>query len=104
MDEDEVLRIYRRKFNDSELFLHLLERIDLHVDKLDKLKKRQDKQDVFIREVADLYLLSRVLLRLEKVTEKIVEESNNYYLKKIKQLFEKNETNRISKEYFKVFF
>ncbi|MFO8015524.1 MAG: hypothetical protein R6U32_00305 [Candidatus Woesearchaeota archaeon] len=37
--EDEILKIYRNRFNDEELFSHLIERIEIHMDKLRNLKK-----------------------------------------------------------------
>ncbi|MBU2406732.1 MAG: hypothetical protein KKA26_01975, partial [Nanoarchaeota archaeon] len=61
-NEKKILEIYRKKFNDKELFAHLIQRIELHMDKLRNLKKDKEKQDIFLREVADVYLLSRILL------------------------------------------
>ncbi len=88
-NEEEIFRIYRRKFNDQELFSHLIERIELHMDKLRKLKEDKERQDIFLREVADIYLLARVLLQLEKVSGDVIEKSSDYYLKKIDELFKK---------------
>lgn len=84
--EEEALKIYRNKFNDKELFLHLLRGIEKHMDKLRKLEK--DRGEVFFREIADVYLLARVLLKLEKVSKENIEKSADYYLKKIKRLFD----------------
>ncbi|GBE20104.1 MAG TPA: hypothetical protein ENG87_05190 [Candidatus Pacearchaeota archaeon] len=88
--EEEILKIYRRKFNDKELFSHLIERIELHMDKLRKLKEDKEKRETFLREIADVYLLSRVLLKLEKVSEETIEKSSEYYMKKIDELFQTN--------------
>lgn len=87
MNEEEILKIYRKKFNDKELFEHLIERIELHMGKLRKLKEDKNKQDIFLREVADVYLLSRILLKLENVSEGVVKKSSDYYLDKIQKLF-----------------
>jgi hypothetical protein len=84
----EILEIYRKKFNDKELFSHLIERIELHIGKLRKLKEAKSKAELFQREVADMYLLIQVLLQLEKVSGSIIEKSSDYYLKKIRELFE----------------
>ena len=88
INEEEILKIYRSKFNDEEIFFHLIERIRLHEEKLKKLKKDKDKQEIFQRELADLYLLSKVLLELEKVSDKTIKQSYEYYINKIKELFE----------------
>ena len=88
-NEKGILEAYRRKFNDKELFSHLIERIELHMGKLRKLKEDKKKQDIFLREVADVYLLARVLLRLEKVSKEVIKESSDYYLNKIDELFKK---------------
>ena len=88
-NEEEILKIYRGKFNDKELFSHLIERIELHMDKLRKLKEDKERQNIFLREVADVYLLARVLLRLEKVSKEVIKESSDYYLNKIDELFKK---------------
>ncbi|MCG2720005.1 MAG: hypothetical protein L6266_04735 [Nanoarchaeota archaeon] len=86
-NEEEILKVYRRKFNDKELFSHLIERIEQHMNKLKNLKEDEKKQNIFLREVADVYLLSRVLLRLEKVSKEIIGKSSDYYLQKIDELF-----------------
>jgi hypothetical protein len=88
-NEKEILEIYRRKFNDWELFSHLVDRIEIHMDKLRKLKEDEKKQGIFLREIADVYLLARVLLRLEKVSKDVIEKSSDYYLNKIDELFKK---------------
>ncbi len=87
VNEEEILKIYRSKFNDEKIFFHLIERIRLHEEKLKKLKKDKDKQEIFQRELADLYLLSKVLLELEKVSDKTIKQSYEYYINKIKELF-----------------
>ena len=86
--EDKILKIYRNRFNDEDLFYHLIERIEIHMDKLRNLKKDKNDKEKFLKEVADVYLLSKVLMRLEKVSQQTIEESSEYYLSKIKGLFD----------------
>ena len=51
---------------------------------LEQLKNNKDMSDIFKREVADMYLLSLGLIKLEKVDDDIIRASADYYLKKTK--------------------
>ena len=86
---NEILNIYRKRFTDSEIFYHLMERLELHITKLKKLKK-EDNKEILLRETADVYLLSKALLELENVSEETITKSYDYYLSKIKKLFNNN--------------
>jgi hypothetical protein len=88
-NQKEILKTYFKKFSKKDLFYHILERIDIHIDKLKKLKEDQKNQDLFQKEVADMYLLSKVLLELENISDETIKKSSDYYLKKIKDLFDK---------------
>ena len=84
----EIQKLYRKGYNlktDKEIFYHLLRQISKHVEKLKKLKEDKDKEDLFKREVADLYLLSLGLIELEKVNKDTIKASTDYYLNKVKE-------------------
>ncbi len=86
----EIQNNYRNKLEtDEEIFYHILERIEEHIVKLKKLKK-ENNNELFRREVADLYLLSLGLIELEKIDSKTIKDSADYYLNKIKELFAQN--------------
>ncbi|MFH1326965.1 MAG: hypothetical protein ABIH59_02460 [archaeon] len=86
----EIQKKYRNKLKtNTEIFYHLLDKVKEHVDKLTKLKEKDGESELFKREVADIYLLTLGLIELEKIDNKTIKESSQYYLKKIKKIFTK---------------
>ena len=83
----EIIKLLDNKFNDNEKFYHLLEQVSKHTIKLAKLKEKEDKPGHFKEEVADIYLLTLTLLRLEKIDDKTILKSSRNFLSKIKELY-----------------
>ena len=84
----EIQKNYREGYGlktDTDIFNHLLKQIEKHIIKLSQLKGNKNKFDIFKREVADMYLLSLGLIELEKVDDKIIKASADYYLNKTKE-------------------
>ena len=84
----EIQELYRKGYGlktNKQIFDHLLKQIEKHISKLNNLKDNEEKQDIFKREIADLYLLALGLIDLEKVDNEIIAASADYYLNKVKQ-------------------
>lgn len=87
----EILELFSNKFDKNEKFYHLLEQISKHTIKLAKLKENEDKPGHFNEEVADIYLLTHALLRLEHIEKQTVLESSDNFLSKIKEIYSQSD-------------
>jgi len=84
----EIQTSYRNKLKtDKEVFEHLLNQIEIHVDKLKNLRENEDIEGRFKREIADMYLLALGLIELEHVDYETIRASANYYLNKVRKKY-----------------
>ena len=85
----EILRLYGNSMDNKKKFYHLLEQIGEHIIKLTELKENEDKPGHFNEEVADMYLLAKALLELEKIDDKTLDSASEHFLEKIKEIYGK---------------
>lgn len=79
-----IMEIFENKLGD-DFFIHGMEQIEHHIPELKELKAKGDEH--LKGELADLYLWSRILLRLEDVSEETIDRRSKHFLEKIQNMF-----------------
>lgn len=82
-----ILEIFSRKLDDKQKFYHVLEQIGKHIIKLTKLKENEDRPGHFEEEVADMYILAAVLMKLEEVDEEVLNNALEHFITKVDQIY-----------------
>ena len=86
---NQILGAYAKKLNKNQQFYHILTEIKKHDSKLKKLKLKEDREGHFKEEVCDVFILSALLMQLEKVNPSILNESLNHFATKVKEIYSK---------------
>ena len=85
----DVLINVDRKMTREQYFNFLLGEITSHVEKLKKLKEKEDRPGHFKEEVCDMYLLARLLFESEKVNQKELDHASRHFADKVKEIYKK---------------
>lgn len=82
---DSYLEILEKKFSREALFEELLKQVEHHIEELRGLKSSGDPH--LSAETADLLLISRALLELEEVPERVILERSRKFVSKIRGIY-----------------
>lgn len=86
-DLDKILKSYDGKLGKNEQFYHLLREIRKHDSKLKKLKIKEDRRGHFKEEVCDVFILSSLLMQLEKVSQKALNKASRHFADKVMEIY-----------------
>jgi len=82
---ESIIGILGKRFDRDGLFRLAVQQLQLHGPELKQLKRV--KAPHLVKEVADVYLWAKVLLRLERVPRKAIDERAVHFLNKIKAIY-----------------
>jgi len=82
-----ILEYYSSEMDENQRFFHILGEIGKHIEKLKILKENEDKPGHFNEEIADMYILGKLLLENEKISNAELENSLKHFLKKIREIY-----------------
>jgi len=82
-----ILASYSLKLNKEEQFNHILKEIAKHDSKLKTLKENEDKPGHFKEEVCDVYILASLLMELEQVDQKQLDQAAQHVVDKVKDIY-----------------
>ena len=82
-----ILNSYNLKLNKQQQFYHLLREIKQHDSKLKKLKIKEDRKGHFKEEVCDVFILSSMLMQLEKVNQNKLNKASRHFVTKVKEIY-----------------
>jgi len=88
-DLNSVLDSYSKKMNKPEQFYHIILEIKGHDSKLKKLKIKEDRPGHFKEEVCDVYILAGLLMKLEKVNQKMLNKASKHIADKVREIYKK---------------
>lgn len=80
-----ILAILEKRFSQDAAFEHLLKQIERHITELRELKSSGHPH--LACEVADLLLLSKAVLELEGVPERVIRDRSRKFLKKVREIY-----------------
>jgi len=86
-DLNSILGSCSKKLNKNQQFYHILNEIRKHDSKLKKLKLTEDWDGHFNEEICDVFILSSLLMQLEKVNQETLNKSSSHFATKIKEIY-----------------
>lgn len=86
-DTKQILSSYTNKLTKQKQFFHILNKLRKHDSKLKKLKKEEDRPGHFKEEVCDVFILSGLLMQLEKVSQANLNKASKYFANKVKEIY-----------------
>jgi hypothetical protein len=84
---DSILYSYAKKLNNTQQFYHLLQEIKKHDGKLKKLKLKEDRKGHFKEEVCDVFILSSLLMQLEKINQQTLNKASQHFANKVMEIY-----------------
>ena len=84
---NQILELFGNRYDEKRKFYHILDEVAKHPIKIARLKENEDREGHLKEEVADLYLLSKLLIILENVDEKTTEAALDHFAEKIKEIY-----------------
>jgi len=86
-DVKNIMESFEKKMDKNQEFYHVLDQIGKHIIKLTRLKENEDRPGHFKEEVADMYLLGKILLELENVNDAELKAASKHFLEKVKSIY-----------------
>jgi hypothetical protein len=82
-----ILDLMSSRYDSPAKFNHVLDEISKHPHKIARLKANEDYPGHLNEEIADIYLLSCLLVELGEVKEEEVERALDHFLGKIEEIY-----------------
>lgn len=86
---EEIVRILSGSMSEKDVFYNNLDQVGKHLIKLTRLKENEDRPGHFREEVADLYILSKILMKTERIDPEILRKASEHFLEKIREIYQK---------------